>query len=112
MNLGEKYKKAWFDYMNNLDRETLPSLMGDKFEMRSLTKGPQKPIETKIEILERISNIGTSIKLTPEVHHSSDDLLVISVLQEWDAGKGIVMWFVKFLDGKAIQQITAKGDPA
>ena len=23
MNLGEKYKKAWFDYMSNLDRETL-----------------------------------------------------------------------------------------
>ena len=61
---------------------------------------------------ERISNIGTSIKLTPEVHHSSDELLVISVLQEWDTGKGIVMWFVKFRDGKAIQQITAKGDPA
>ena len=56
MNLGEKYKKAWFDYMSNLDRETLPSLMDDKFEMRSLTKGPQKPIETKIEILKRISN--------------------------------------------------------
>ena len=111
MNLGEKYKKAWFDYMSNLDRETLPSLMDDKFELRSLTKGPQKTIESKQEILERISNIGTSIKLTPEVHHSSDDLLVISVLQEWDTGKGIVMWFVKFRDGKAIQQITAKGDP-
>ena len=53
-----------------------------------------------------------SIKLTPEFHHSSDDLLVISVLQEWDTGKGIVMWFVKFLDGKAIQHITTKGEPA
>ena len=42
MNLGEKYKKAWFDYMSNLDRETLPSLMDDKFELRSLTKGPEK----------------------------------------------------------------------
>ena len=77
-----------------------------------LQKGRQKTIESKQEILEIISNIGTSIKLTPEVHHSSDDLLVISVLQEWDTGKGIVMWFVKFRDGKAIQQITAKGDPA
>tara|TARA_Y100001970_G_scaffold182255_1_gene221752 strand:+ start:177 stop:515 length:339 start_codon:yes stop_codon:yes gene_type:complete len=112
MNLGEKYKKAWFDYMSNLDRETLPSLMDDKFELRSLTKGRQKTIESKQEILERISNIGTSIKLTPEVYHSSDDLLVISVLQEWDTGQGIVMWFVKFRDGKAIQQITVKGDPA
>ena len=112
MNLGEKYKKAWFDYMSNVDRETLPTLMDDKFEMRSLTKGPQKPIESKKEILERISNIGTSIKLTPEVHHSSDDTLVISVLQEWDTGKGIVMWFVKFSDGKAVNHITTKGEPA
>ena len=112
MNLGEKYIKAWFDYMSNLNSETLPSLMDDKFEMRSLTKGPQKPIESKKEILERISNIGTSIKLTPEVHYSSDDLLVISVLQEWDTGKGIVMWFVKFREGKAIQHITSKGEPA
>ena len=98
--------------MSNFDSETLPSLIDDKFEMRSLTKGPQKPIESKKEILERISNIGTSIKLTPEVHYSSNELLVISVLQEWDTGKGIVIWFVKFKDGKAIQQITAKGDPA
>ena len=52
MNLGEKYKKAWFDYMNNLDRKTLPSLMDEKFEMRSLTKGPQKPIGSKKEILK------------------------------------------------------------
>ena len=112
MNLGENYKKAWFDYMSNFDRETLPSLIDDKFEMRSLTKGTQKPIESKKEILERISNIGTSIKLTPEVHYSSNELLVISVLQEWDTGKGIVMWFVKFRDGNAIQHITTKGEPA
>ena len=64
---------------------------------------PQFSTDLKKEILERISNIGTSIKLTPEVHHSSDDLLVISVLQEWDTEKGIVIWFVKFKDGKAIQ---------
>ena len=38
MNLGERYRKAWFDYIGNLDRETLPSLMGDQFEVRSLTK--------------------------------------------------------------------------
>ena len=42
MNLGEKYKKAWFDYMSNLDRETLSSLMDDKFELRSLTKRSAK----------------------------------------------------------------------
>ena len=97
--------------MSNLDRETLPSLMDEKFEVRSLTKGPQKTIESKQEILERISNIGTSIKLTPEVHHSSDEMLVMSVLQEWDTGKAIVMWFVKFEEGKAVQQITTKGEP-
>ena len=32
MNLGERYRKAWFDYIGNLDRETLPSLMDDQFE--------------------------------------------------------------------------------
>ena len=51
MNLGERYRKAWFDYIGNLDRETLPNLMGDQFEVRSLTKGPQKSIEAKADIL-------------------------------------------------------------
>ena len=112
MNLGERYRKAWFDYIGNLDRETLPSLMDDQFEVRSLTKGPQKSIEAKAVILERLRSIGSSIKLTSEVHHSSDDLLVISVLQKWDTGKAVVMWFVKFKDEKAIQHITTKGEPA
>ena len=80
--------------------------------MKSIYRSENYQNMTEQEILERISSIGKSIKLTPEVDHSSDDLLVISVLQEWDTGKGIVMWFVKFSDGKAIQQITAKGDPA
>ena len=86
--------------------------MDDQFEVRSLTKGPQKSVEAKAVILERLRSIGSSIKLTSEVHHSSDDTLVISVLQEWDTGKGIVMWFVKFSDGKAVQHITTKGEPA
>ena len=111
MNLGERYRKAWFDYIGKLDRETLPSLMDDQFKVRSLTKGPQKSIEAKAEILERLRSIGSSIKLTSEVHHSSDEMLVMSVLQEWDTGKAIVMWFVKFEEGKAVQQITTKGEP-
>ena len=58
MDLGEKYRKAWFDYIGNLDRETLPSLMDDHFEVRSLTKGPQKSVEAKAVILERLRSIG------------------------------------------------------
>ena len=69
MNLGERYRKAWFDYIGNVDRKTLPSLMDDQFEVRSLTKGPQKSIEAKADILERLRSIGSSIKLTSEVHH-------------------------------------------
>ena len=38
-------------------------------------------------------------------------MLVMSVLQAWDTGKVIVMWFVKFEEGKAVQQITTKGEP-
>ena len=38
MNLGEKYKQAWFDYKDNVDRDTLPTLLDDTFEWRSLTK--------------------------------------------------------------------------
>ena len=79
MNLGERYRKAWFDYIGNVDRKTLPSLMDDQFEVRSLTKGPQKSFEAKADILERLRSIGSSIKLTSEVHHSSDEMLVMSV---------------------------------
>ena len=111
MNLGERYRKAWFDYIANLDRETLPSLMDEQYEVRSLTKGPQKAIEAKADILERLRSIGSSIKLTSEVHRSSNEMLVMSVLQKWDTGRAIVMWFVKFKEGKAVQQITTKGEP-
>ena len=111
MSIGERYRKAWFDYIANLDRETLPSLMDEQYEVRSLTKGPQKAIEAKADILERLRSIGSSIKLTSEVHHSSNEMLVMSVLQEWDTGRAIVMWFVKFEEGKAVQQITTKGEP-
>ena len=38
-------------------------------------------------------------------------LQLMSVLQEWATGKAIVMWFVKFEEGKAVQQITTKGEP-
>ena len=38
-------------------------------------------------------------------------MLVMSVLQEWDTGKAIVMWFVKLEEGKAVQQLTNKGEP-
>ena len=47
MNLGERYRKAWFDYIGNVDRKTLPSLMDDQFEVRSLTKGPQNLLKLK-----------------------------------------------------------------
>ena len=111
MNLGEKYKQAWFDYKDNVERETLPSLIDDNFEFRSLTKGPPKAIESKADILERLSQIGATVKTTPEVHFSSDDILVMSVLQEWDGGKGIVMVSVIFKNNKAVQMIATKGDP-
>ena len=55
--------------------------MDDQFEVRSLTKGPQKSIKAKADILERLRSIGSSTKLTSEVHHSSDEMLVMSVLQ-------------------------------
>ena len=38
MNLGEQYKKAWFDYKDIIDRDTLSGLLDDNFEWRSLTK--------------------------------------------------------------------------
>ena len=53
MNLGEQYKKAWFDYKDNIDRDTLPGLLDDKFEWRSLTKAfNDKTIESKEDTLE------------------------------------------------------------
>ena len=111
MNLGEKYKQAWFDYKDNVEIETLPSLIDDNFEFRSLTKGPPKAVESKADILERLSQIGATVKTTPEIHFSSDDILVMSVLQEWDGGKGIVMVSVIFKNNKATQMIATKGDP-
>ena len=39
-------------------------------------------------------------------------MLVMSVVHEWDGGKMVVLAFVTFKDGKAIEMISAKGDPA
>ena len=111
MNLGEKYKKAWFDYKDNLDRSTLPNLLDDKFEWRSLTKAfNDKTIESKGDTLETLREIDTSP--SPKIHYSSDEMLIMSVVHEWDGGKMVILAFVKFKNGKAIEMISAKGDPA
>ena len=74
MNLGEQYKKAWFDYKDNIDRDTLPSLLDDKFEWRSLTKAfNDKTIESKDDTLETLKGVDTTT--SPEVHYSSDEML-------------------------------------
>ena len=79
MNLGEQYKKAWFDYKDNIDRDTLPRLLDDKFEWRSLTKAfNDKTVESKDDTLETLKGIDTTT--TPEVHYSSDEMLVMSCL--------------------------------
>ena len=111
MNLGEKYKQAWFDYKDNVDRDTLPTLLDDSFEWRSLTKAfNDKTIESKEDTLKTLREINT--KTTPEVHYSSDEMLIMSVLHELDGNKMIIMAFVTFKDGKAIHMISAKGEPA
>ena len=111
MNLGEQYKKAWFDYKDNIDRDTLPSLLDDKFEWGSLTKAfNDKIIESKRDTLEILKEIDTST--SPEIHYSSDEMLIMSVVHEWGGGKMVILAFVKFKNGKAIELISAKGDPA
>ena len=111
MNLGEQYKKAWFDYKDNIDRDTLPGLLNDNFEWRSLTKAfNDKTIESKDDTLETLKGVDTTT--SPEVHYSSDEMLIMSVVHEWDGGKMVIMAFVTFKDGKAIKMISAKGDPA
>ena len=112
MNLGEKYQKAWFDYKDKVDVDTLPSLLDDKFEWRSLTKAfNDKTIESKTDTLETLHKIGT-VTMNAEIHYSSDEMLMMSILHQWDGGKAVVMAFVTFKDGKAIQMISTKGDPA
>ena len=111
MNLGEQYKKAWFDYKDNIDRDTLPDLLDDKFEWRSLTKAfNSKIIESKEDTLETLKGVDTST--SPEVNYSSDEMLIMSVVHEWDEGKMVIMAFVTFKDGKAIKMISAKGETA
>ena len=111
MNLGEKYKKAWFNYKDNVDPDTLPNLLDDKFEWRSLTKAfNDKTIETKEDTLETLRGVDTST--SPEVHYSSDKMLIMSVVHEWDGGKMVILAFVTFKNGKATEMISAKGDPA
>ena len=111
MNLGEKYKQAWFDYKDDVDRDTLPTLLDDSFEWRSLTKAfNDKTIESKEDTLKTLREINT--KTTPEVHYSSDEMLIMSVLHELDGNKMIIMAFVTFKNGKAVQMISAKGEPA
>ena len=39
-------------------------------------------------------------------------MLVMSVVHESDGGKMVVLAFVTFKDGKAIEMISAKGEPA
>ena len=111
MNLGEQYKKAWFDYKDNIDRDTLPDLLDDKFEWISLTKAfNDKTVESKGDTLETLKGVDTIT--TPEVHYSSDEMLIMSVVHEWDGGKMVILAFVTFKDGKAIKMISAKGEPA
>ena len=69
-----------------------------------------KTIESKEDTLKTLREINT--KTTPEVHYSSDEMLVMSVLHELDGNKMIIMAFVTFKNGKAIQMISAKGEPA
>ena len=58
MNLGKQYKKAWFDYKDNVDRDTLPGLLDDKFEWRSLTKAfNNKIVESKEDTLETLQGL-------------------------------------------------------
>ena len=111
MNLGEQYKKAWFDYKDNIDRDTLPRLLDDKFEWRSLTKAfNDKTVESRDDTLETLKGVDT-VSYT-QVHYSSDEMLIMSVVHEWDGGKMVIMAFVTFKDGKAIKMISAKGEPA
>ena len=111
MNLREKYKKAWFAYKDNVDRDILPGLLDDKFEWRSLIKAfNDKTVESKEDTLETLKGVDTTT--TPEVHYSSDEMLVMNVVHEWDGGKMVVLAFVTFKDGKAIEMISAKGELA
>ena len=89
----------------------MPSLLDDKFEWRSLTKAfNDKTIESKEDTLETLKGVDTIA--SPEVHYSSDEMLIMSVVHEWDGGKMVIMAFVTFKDGKAIKMISAKGEPA
>ena len=89
----------------------MPSLLDDKFEWRSLTKAfNDKTIESKDDTLETLKGVNTTT--SPEVHYSSDEMLIMSVVHEWDGGKMVIMAFVTFKDGKAIKMISAKGEPA
>ena len=111
MNLGQKYKKAWFDYKDNVDRDTLPDLLDDKFKWRSLTKAFNgKTVESKTVTLQTLKEVDTTT--TPQIHYSSDEMLIMSVVHEWDVGKMVILAFVTFKNGKAIKMISAKGDPA
>ena len=89
----------------------MPNLLDDKFEWRSLTKAfNDKTIESKDDTLETLKGVDTTT--SPEVHYSSDEMLIMSVVHEWDGGKMVIMAFVTFKDGKAIKMISAKGAPA
>ena len=77
-----------------------------------MEKNITKPFDNQNLVTE---NNFDSIKITlasPEVHYSSDEMLIMSVVHEWDGGKMVIMAFVTFKDGKAIEMISAKGDPA
>ena len=81
MILGEQYKKSWFDFKDYIDRNTLPSLLDDKFERMSLTKAlNNKTVESKADTSEILKGVDT--KTTLEVHYSYDDMLFMRVERE------------------------------
>ena len=86
----------------------------DAFEYQFRKKGDDlyaMLISEKMQIpIETLKGVDTTT--TPEVHYSSDEMLVMSVVHESDGGKMVVLAFVTFKDGKAIEMISAKGDPA
>ena len=75
--LVKDIERTWFDYIANLDRETHFSLMDEQYESKvinALNVPERKLLRAKADILERLRSIGSSIKLTSEVHHSSDEM--------------------------------------
>ena len=111
MNLAEKFRNAWFDYKDNKDLDSLPSLLDDSFEWESLTKTfNNKSIETKTDTLETLHQINTTTK--SEIFYSNENILVMRVHHLGKNINVILLISVIFENGKAIKMLSARGEPA